>query len=137
MAIAGHTSRLYITTTDVAPAAADLVSKVSSTGLSRTRAELDASYLGDGETSFILGKRSAELPLSFDYEPANAGQSRIEAAFDSGATIFAHFSHDGGSACKKVPVKVASFAIDTSQDGKVSVSTTLKSVGAVGASTAA
>jgi hypothetical protein len=136
MPTAGYSSVLYITTTDTAPTSADRVGSLSSVSYNRTRAELDASYMGDAETGFILGKKGAELSLSFDYDSANAGQSRIEAAFDSGATIYAHLSLDGGTACKKVPVKVPAFNVETSQDGKVSASLSLKSVGAVSTSTA-
>lgn len=136
MATAGHLSKLYITTTDVSPTSADLVNKVVSSGLNRNRAELDTNYQGDDLTGFITGKKGYEIPLSLDYDSTNAGQQRIEAAFDSGATIYAHWSVDGTTACKKLPVKVSSFSIESSQDGKVTATPTLKSVGALGSSTA-
>lgn len=134
--IAGHLSKLYVTSTDVNPTSANLISNLLSSGLSKTRAELDTSYQGDNLTSFIVGKTGAEVPVSLDYDPANAAQALLETVYDSGATVWVHWSPDGTTACKKIPCKVSSISIESSADGKVSMTPTLKSVGAVSTSTA-
>ncbi len=134
MATAGYATRIGITTTDTAPSASDLAAPVMSTGLNRTAAELDTSYLGTAYTAFILGKRGAEVPYEADWDSSDTAQTRIIAAFNDGSSIWVHVLYTG-TAGDKVECKVSGITIGTPQDGKVSFSATIKSVGAVASTT--
>ncbi|GEL75209.1 hypothetical protein [Myxococcus virescens] len=136
MALAGYLARVAITATNVAPTTADLVNPTMSTGMNRTAAELDNSYLGNAYTSFILGKRGAEVPLEGDYDAADVAQARVIAAFESGASIWVHVLFDGTTG-QRVEARCSGYNIGADQGGKVTFSATIKSVGAVQASTLA
>ena len=136
MPTAGLNSQIFVTTTAASTvSSSDQIGSVVSTGLNRTRAELDASYIDDSETSFVLGKHSAEVPLSCDYDSSNTGQTRLETAFGDGSTIYIHVDLLGSGTCRRVPCKVSAINYGTSQDGKVTFEATIKSVGSVASST--
>lgn len=134
-ATAGYISKLAVTTTATNPGSSDVCGIAVSTGLNKSFAELETNYLGGGgHTSYFAGLRSIEVPFSGDYDSADTALTRLEAAHDDGSTIYVHVLFNGTTG-KRVPCKVPGFSIESSVDGKVTVSVTLKSVGAAAAST--
>lgn len=134
MAIAGYATKTAVTTTATDPTDADVGDVILSSNLNSTRAELATDYQGTDETALILGKKSRESTISGDYVSTDPVVSRLRTAHNDGSTAYVHILLDGATGYR-VPVKVPTFSIESSQDGKVTFSASVKSVGADAAST--
>jgi len=136
MATAGYQSKVYVTTTDTGPTSSDLINGITSFSWSPSRAKLDTSVLGEAFTNAMAGKSTNDPSVSALYLPADTGQGRLITAFGSGATVWVHFSPDGGTACLKVGVIVLGYPLKSDQGGVVTAEYQLASTTAIGTSTA-
>lgn len=133
-ATAGYAAKFYVTTASgTAPASGNQALTALSASLSKSRTELDTSYLGSAEKGFIVGQKQGEVSLSGDYDSTDPAMSALETAHDGGTSVWIHMHWNGTSGIKR-ECKVPSFNIEASADGKVGFSVTLKSVAAAAAS---
>jgi hypothetical protein len=133
-ATAGYAAKFYVTSASAtAPAAGNQALSALSVSLSRSRTELDASYLGSAEKALILGQKQGEVSLSADYDAADPAIVNLEAAYDAGSSVWLH-CHWNGTTGTKREYKVPSMQVEASADGKVGFSCTLKSCAAASSS---
>lgn len=135
MATAGYTSKGYCTTAATNPSAADLIGGIQNLSWNPSRAELDTGILGEAFTSAILGKSSNKPTITALYTPADTGQSRLIAAFSSGATVYIHYDPLASGTALRVGVKVSGFSLKSDQAGLVIADYTLVSTTAMDTST--
>lgn len=135
MSLAGHGSKLYLTTTSGAtPAGGDEVDGANQTALDMVRDELDTTDFADGSSrTFIQGLIGFEIPVSGDYEPSNSAQGRMRTSLLSGTNCWAHLRYDG-SAGDKLEVLCTKFRISSNVGEKVTFEATLRATGAIAAS---
>lgn len=131
MALAGHSSTLRIRTSSGLGSSADDCDGVDQYSLNRVREELETTDLKDGpDKVFILGLKGGEVPIQGDYESADTPQGRLLTAHGDGSSVWAVCLWDG-TAGHNVECKVPNFNLETSKDGKVRFSATLRLTGAV------
>lgn len=134
MALAGHATAVYVTTTDTTPGGSDELDGIKSASLNRVRDELETTDFDDstGAKTFILGLKGAEIQVSGDYESADTALGRLNTAFGDGTSVWLHI-YWNGSAGHKVECKVPTFNLSSGVGETVKVDVTCRATGAVSA----
>lgn len=131
MALAGHATVVRIRTISGAGTGADDVDGVQQAALNRVREELETTdFKGGADREYMLGLKGAEIPISGDYESADTPYGRLETAHGDGSSVWVVLLWNG-TAGHNVECKVPNLNIESSHDGKVTMSATLRATGAV------
>jgi predicted secreted protein len=130
MAVAGHTTLVQISADDVTYTSLDGCNSVE---LQRLKEVLETTdFAGGSYRERILGLSDSPVSVSGDYERADTASALLETVWGSGATAYVKIMWDGTNG-HKVAIKVENFNISSSYDGKVEMSCSLVSTGAVSA----
>jgi hypothetical protein len=130
MAVAGFKTRTFITTAAGNPTSADVLTTNASTDMNESAAELETNYQGSEYTSLITGKFSTEVSLAIDWDPASSNHAiyqRLYTAFRNRTVAYVTVSFDGSTTGQQVGVMVTAWQRSSAQDGKVTVTPTLRS----------
>lgn len=120
MPIAGTSTKVYVTATNVAAVSSDEIAGIRQGSYAPKRNMLDVSAFKDADAFMrrIAGLKDFSIPLSGDYEAGDAPQSLLRSSWDSGATAYVTLLWNG-TAGVRLPVLIESFEISSSRDGKV------------------
>jgi predicted secreted protein len=121
--LAGKAMVVKIDTTS--SGAGTVIGGVDNTTLRQLCNLLDISAFGDSYHSRIAGLKDSSVSLSGNYDPADAGQLKINA----GDTVWVQVLPNG-TAGKKIEMLVEEFSQQASADGKQTFNATLQGNGA-------
>lgn len=135
MAIAGHTTQVFVLASAGTPDAGDEIDGINSATFSPSRDMLDRTDFKDGDARRKLaGLKDGSISLSGDAEMEDPVQDLIRSAFDNGTTVqvYIHFAPGAASGSKGYTAQclVENYEIGSSYDDKVSFSASLTFDGA-------
>ena len=135
MALAGHPVKVYYKAS-AAYSAGDEVDGLNSVSYSPSLDLLDVTDFKDtsGAKLKLAGLKDGTISISGDFEPSDSPQALIRTNAGDGVSGYCscHFNPSGSTGAKGfiVEVKVASFTIEASVDGKATFSAELQFTGA-------
>lgn len=115
---AGIDSTIEASTDDGSGDAYEDIGGADTVSFPRSRVELDATSFSDDAFKRIVGIKDTSMTISGKYDNSDTGQSKLDAALESGDDLYLQFKPDGTNGYKAA-FKIQSFDISTSHDGVV------------------